>query len=62
MIDPPPGLIRVPLPKGCVLLLTAQEFAAGIHRAKWWKRRAAMAGRTAPVSTPSHAPDTPQEA
>ena len=35
----PPGLIPVPLPKGCVLLLTQTEYAAGVRRGKQWKRR-----------------------
>jgi hypothetical protein len=45
-LDPPPGLIPVPL-KGAVLLLTAPEFAAGIRRGKAWRRRAALTRRLA---------------
>ncbi len=33
-MDPPPGLIPVPL-KGAVLLLTRAEYAAAIKRGKW---------------------------
>jgi hypothetical protein len=40
--DPPPGMIPVPLAKGCVLLLTEREFTAGLKRGEWWKRRAAV--------------------
>ena len=36
-LDPPPGLIAVPVPKA-VLLLTQTEYLAGIRRGKWWAR------------------------
>ncbi len=52
--DPPLGLIRVPLPKGCGLLLTEREFVAGIRRGKWWRRREAMVRREAKTSTTSN--------
>jgi hypothetical protein len=59
--DPPPSPIPVPL-KGCVLLLTAQEFTAGIKRGKWWRNRETMQRREAiayppPVVASSGAPD-----
>jgi hypothetical protein len=38
-MDPPPGLIVVPLAKGCLLPLTEREFVNGVHRGKWWWRR-----------------------
>ncbi len=48
-----PGLIRVPLPKGCELLLTEREFVAGIKRGKWWRRTQAAARREANAGTPT---------
>jgi hypothetical protein len=44
-MDSPPGLIAVPLAKGCVLVLTEREYLAGIRRGKWWRRRQAMLQR-----------------
>ena len=44
-MDPPPGLISVPM-NGAVLLLTQAEFTAGMRRGKWWRRRMAMERRT----------------
>ena len=43
----PPGLIPVPLTKGCVLLLPEREYTAGIRRGKWGRRTQAMAARAA---------------
>lgn len=45
--EAPAGLLAVPYGKGCLLLLTPQEIAAGIRRGKWWKRRQAMLARQA---------------
>ena len=45
MPDPPPGLIPVPLGKGCLLLLTEREFLARVKRGKWWRRSEAVLGR-----------------
>ena len=44
--DPPPGLIVVPIPKA-LLLLTIEEYAAGIGRGKWWRRLVEMDRREA---------------
>jgi hypothetical protein len=44
-MDPPPGLIAVPVPKA-VLLLTEAVYLRGIQRGKWWKRRAAVTAQT----------------
>jgi hypothetical protein len=44
-MDPPPGLIPVPL-KGATLLLTQAEYLARIRRGKWWRRSQAMQRRT----------------
>jgi replicative DNA helicase len=41
----PAGLVLVPLGKGCALLLTATEFARGLWRGKWWRRREALRRR-----------------
>lgn len=30
-VEPPPGLIAVPLAKRCILLLTAREYVTGIR-------------------------------
>jgi hypothetical protein len=50
--DAPPGLIPVRL-KGAVLLLTALEFEAAIHRGKAWRRRLALLQREAiPIPRP----------
>jgi hypothetical protein len=49
----PDGLLAVPLSKGCILLLTAREFTAGVRRGKWWKRRAAMLKREAKTTAPA---------
>ncbi|MBI4537175.1 MAG: hypothetical protein HY712_04370 [candidate division NC10 bacterium] len=54
--DPPAGLVPVPLAKGCVLLLTTAEFAAGIRRGKWWRRRMALLKREGQKPTPDVAP------
>jgi hypothetical protein len=45
MMDPPPGLIPVPM-TGAVLLPTEVEFTAGTRRGKWWRRQVAMERRT----------------
>lgn len=42
----PAGLISVAVGKGCLLVLTATEYAQGIRRGKWWRRRTALAKRT----------------
>jgi hypothetical protein len=57
----PVGLIPVPL-NGAILLLTEQEYLAGIRRGKWWRRRVAMERRTTPERSPvvasgEHPPD-----
>jgi|GEM_PF-1449406 hypothetical protein len=49
--QPPAGLIPVPM-KGAVLLLTEPEYLAGIRRGKAWRRREALARRTARVRIP----------
>ena len=41
----PPDLIPVDVGKGCLLLLTAPEYLAGIRRGKWWRRRVALLQR-----------------
>ena len=42
--------VQIPLPKGCVLVLTAQEYRRGLARGKAFRRRTAftlrMAGQT----------------
>jgi hypothetical protein len=49
-MDPPPGLIPVPL-KGAVLLLTAAEFTAGLRRGKCWRRQTAMQRRASTLTS-----------
>jgi len=46
-----PGLIRVDVGKGCLLLLTPQEFRQGILRGKSWRRRAAFLQRSQPAAS-----------
>lgn len=46
-MDPRPRLIAVPVTKGCVLLLTEQEFTTGIRCGRGWRRRQAMLKREA---------------
>ena len=41
----PPGLILVPIGKGCVLLLLEVEYVRAIQRGKRWRRRRAVATR-----------------
>lgn len=36
--QPPPGMFSVPVGKGCVLLLTTQEYARALRRGKTWRR------------------------
>lgn len=43
------GLIRVPVGKGCILLLTEGEYLAGLRRGKQLRRREALARRTQKV-------------
>ncbi|MBI3988859.1 MAG: hypothetical protein HY347_04500 [candidate division NC10 bacterium] len=43
----PPAYLRIPLPKGCLLLLTPQEYAKGLRRGKALKRRETWQGREA---------------
>jgi hypothetical protein len=43
-LHPPAGHIAVTIPKA-VLLLTVEEYARGIRRGKWWRRRQAMLKR-----------------
>jgi hypothetical protein len=45
--DTPAGLVKVPLPKGCFLLLSVVEYERGIRRGKWLRRREAMLKREA---------------
>lgn len=45
MTETPPGLVRVPLPKGCVLLRTPEEYRRAILRGKRRRRRGALALR-----------------
>lgn len=49
-MDPPSGLIAVPVPKA-VLLLTEAEYVRGIRRGKWWTRIQAEAKRKADALT-----------
>lgn len=44
--QPPPGLVPVPVGKGCVLLLTQPEYLAALRRGKAWRRRVALLQRT----------------
>ena len=44
--DVPTNMIVVEIPKA-ILLLTAQEYLAGLRRGKWWRRRQAMLAREA---------------
>jgi len=61
-MNPPPGLIPVPM-KGAVLLLTQAEFTAGIRRGKWWRRRVTMERREATsAASPVVASGDPQDA
>ena len=59
--DLPTNMIVVPIPKA-ILLLTAQEYLAGLRRGKWWRRRQAMLARqadgsqSAPHFAPTHTP------
>jgi hypothetical protein len=49
-MDPPTGLIAVPLGKGGVLLLlTEREYLAGIRRGKLWRRAQAASARALDV-------------
>ena len=57
--DPPPDLIPVPLGKACLLLLTAQEYLAGIRRGKAWRRTLAAAQRERTRIPTGQPPDTP---
>jgi hypothetical protein len=51
VIDPPSGLIAVPVPKA-ILLLTEAEYLAGIRRGKWWRRRQAETRRATSGPSP----------
>jgi hypothetical protein len=55
--DLPDGLRAVSLPKGCVVLLTPQEYLAGIRRGKWWKRRVAEERRYETATEKCTAPE-----
>lgn len=46
MTDTPPGLVRLPLGKGCLLVLTEQEYRRGILRGKTMRRRETLVKRT----------------
>jgi len=56
-MDPPSGLIAVPVPQA-VLLLTEAEYVRGQKRGKWWRRRQAEAKRDADTVAP-HTPRAP---
>jgi hypothetical protein len=44
--ESPPGFVRVPLGKGgCILMLTAAEYAQAIARGKRWRRQEAWRRR-----------------
>lgn len=43
---PSDGYVKVDAGKGCVLLLTAQEYTQALKRGKTWRRRQARAQRT----------------
>ena len=57
-MDPPSGLIAVPVPKA-VLLLTEAEYGRGIRRGTWWPQIQAEAKRKADTVTP-HTPRAPR--
>lgn len=57
-IDPPPGLIRVDVPKA-TLLLSEAEYRRAILRGKWWKRQTALARRLSPSPSRDDAPGSP---
>jgi hypothetical protein len=42
---PPPELVEIPLPKGCLLLLTVAEYTRGLARGKAQRRRLALDAR-----------------
>jgi len=44
-------MIRVPLPKGCFLLLTAEEYAKALARGKAYRRIEAMTKRMTPATS-----------
>jgi len=50
-MDPPSGLIAVPVPQA-VRLLTAAEYGRGIRRGTWWTQIQAEAKRKAAAVTP----------
>jgi hypothetical protein len=57
--DPPPGLIRVDVGKGCLLLLTQPEYENGLRRGKFYRRRLALSQRLAANAAdpiPEHRP------
>jgi hypothetical protein len=41
----PPGLVPVPIGKGCVLLLSEGEYVRAIKRGKAWRRREVLRRR-----------------
>lgn len=43
--ETPSGLVPVDIGKGCCLLLTREEFAAGVKRGKTWRRQVAREKR-----------------
>ena len=46
----PPGFVRVPMGKGCVLLLTEAQHLQAIRWGKQWRRREQMQRRERGVS------------
>lgn len=43
--EPPAGMVTVPAGKGCVLLLTREEYVNGVKRGKRWRREVARTQR-----------------
>jgi hypothetical protein len=43
----PRGLVSVPVGKGCILLLSEEEYVRAIRRGKAWRRRQALRRRGA---------------
>ncbi len=43
----PAGMVAVPLGRGCILVLTRDEYLRAIRRGKLFRRRAALTGRLA---------------
>lgn len=57
----PPGMVAIPLGKGCTLIIPQRIYVAGLKLGKYLRRREAMLKRGTPPPISSAPPQKPLE-